>query len=92
MEEYLNYWFFKEDANNLKMSILNENQEPINSNSNHNKEINKIKDHALFMIDIMTLPNVFTNKEKIEENSKNIKIANILYYDENIEKHFKWNS
>ena len=71
------------------MSILNENQEPINSNSNHNKEINKIKDHALFMIDIMTLPNVFTNKEKIKENSKNIKIANILYYDENIEKHFK---
>ena len=87
MEEYLNHGFFKEDANNLKMSILNENQESINSNSNNNKEINKIKDHALSMVDIMTLPNVFTNKEKIKENSKNIKIANILYYDENIQKH-----
>ena len=87
MEEYLNHKFFKENINNLEKPILNKSEEHMNSNNKDNKEINKIKDCALSMIDIMTLPNAFTSKEKIEEKSKKVKIANILYYDENIEKH-----
>ena len=47
----------------------------------------KIKNCALSMVDIMTLPNAFVNKELIDEKTKKVKIANILYYDENIEKH-----
>jgi hypothetical protein len=39
------------------------------------------------MVDIMTLPNAFINKEKNKDKPKKVKIANILYYDENIEKH-----
>ena len=84
MEEYLNHKFFKESINNLEKPILNISQENMNSHNKDNKEINKkIKDCALSMVDIMTVPNAFISKEK----SKKIKIANILYYDENIEKH-----
>jgi len=77
MEEYLNHKFFKESINNLEKPILNIFQENMNSNNKDYKEINKIKDCALSMIDIMTLPNAFTSKEKIEEKSKKVKIANI---------------
>ena len=87
MEEYLNHKFFKENINNLEKPILNKSQEQMNSNNKDNKEIKKIKDCSLSMVDIMKLPNAFTSKEKIEENSKKVKIANILYYDENIEEH-----
>ena len=87
MEEYLNHKFFKENINNLEKPILNKSEEHMNSNNKDNKEINKIKDCALSMVDIMTLPNAFINKEKIKDKPKKVKIANILYYDENIEKH-----
>jgi hypothetical protein len=88
MEEYLNHEFFKGHNNNLEKPILIKNQEHMNFNNNtDNKEINKIKDCALSMVDIMTLPNAFINKDKNKEKSKKVKIANILYYDENIEKH-----
>ena len=86
MEEYLNHEFFKGHNNNLEKPILIKNQEHMNFNTD-NKEINKIKDCALSMVDIMTLPNAFINKEKIKDKPKKVKIANILYYDENIEKH-----
>jgi len=42
--------------------------------------MNKIKNCALSMVDIMTLPNAFVNKELIDEKTKKVKIANILYY------------
>ena len=87
MEEYLNHKFFKENINSLEKPILNKSQEHMNSNNKDNKEIKKIKDYALSMVDIMTLHNAFISKEKIEKKSKKVKIANILYYDENIEKH-----
>ena len=77
MEEYLNHDFFKEDAHNLKMYIINENEVPINSNNN-NKEINKIKDHALSIIDIMALLNYFISKKKLKKKLKKLKI--LMYF------------
>ena len=46
----------------------------MNSSNKDNKEIKKIKDYALSMVDIMTLHNAFTSKEKIEKKSKKLKL------------------
>lgn len=88
-EEYFNHKFFNETKNflhkclNKKIKLKNEQ---IN-NMNDIEKMNKIKDIALSFIDIMELPNFYINENFLQD--KNRKVSNIIYYDENIEKHLE---
>jgi len=79
MEDYLNHPFFKENKNLLKKCKF-ESKTIINDKEKEkNEQINKIDNIAKNMFDIMRLSNIYI--EKIP------KIANILYYDENINEY-----
>ena len=53
------------------------------------EKIKEIKNFAIKMHDIMEIANAYARKKESfqEKEIKKVKIANILYYDENIEKH-----
>ena len=94
-EEYFEHDFFKEKVYFLKTSI-NEFIYPKKKFVNYNipkdnespnlKKMNKINCIAKQFIDIMDLPNGLT---KVSINEEKLKISNIIYYDENIEKHLE---
>ena len=84
MEDYLDHPFFKENPENLAfLSVgMSDNEYKKNYLENKNKESIKVKiinDLAKNMSNIMDISN-----SQIEKNNKT---SNILYYDENIEKH-----
>ena len=87
MEDYLNHPFFKENPEDLGFLYIGMSDNEDNESKNDilkdkKKELtkfNNIKDLAKKMVNVMDISNA--KKEKIK------KIANILYYDENIEKH-----
>ena len=90
-EDYFKHKFFFEEKNFLE-NAKNQNIPP---KEKYNlklvitpemEKINKVKDIAKKFVDIMELPNVVVNS-----NQKQIlpKITNIIYYDENIEKHLE---
>ena len=89
-EEYFNHDFFKETEDFLKNSenkfIFPENKLKFNINLSENKQLNQVNKIAKKFIDIMDLPNGLT---KISINEEIVKISNIIYYDENIEKHLE---
>ena len=72
---------FEDKAND---KIKDKNEQPI-----FVTKIKEIQNYAIIINDIMTIPNAYAkNKESFQEKEiKMVKIANILYYDENIEKH-----
>ena len=87
MEEYLNHPFFKEDQMELNQNenfkdnkiILKDEDNVLNKEK---KKINNLVNfYAKEMLNIMDISNA--------KKDKSIKTANILYYDENIEKHLK---
>ena len=76
IEDYFNHKFFKEDLKNFKNL-------DIKSIKIVDNNLNKFINISQALIDIMKIPNGYIDKEM----NKNPKIANILYYDENIIKH-----
>ena len=89
-EEYFNHKFFYETNTYLKNCInlgIKQNKEKNDINSEDLKKINKVKDIAESFIDIMDLPNCFINDNNL--NNERRKVSNIIYYDENIEKHLE---
>ena len=76
IDDYFNHEFFKEDLKNLKNL-------DIKSNKIVDNNLNKFNNIAHNLIDIMKIPNGYIDNEM----GKNPKIANIIYYDENIVKH-----
>ena len=89
-EDYFNHKFFNEEKNFL-MNTKNQFIYPKEEKSKkpifteEMKKMNKVKSIAKSFIDIMDLPNIYINGSKIQ----NQKISNIIYYDENIEKHLE---
>ena len=86
MEDYLDHPFFKENPENLAfLSVgMSDNEYKKKYLENKNKESIKVKiinDLAKNMSNIMDISN-----SQIEKNNKT---SNILYYDENIEKHLE---
>ena len=79
-EDYFNHSFFKEDLKNLK-NISIESKNEINQ-ENKNDNLDKICNIAKSILDIMKIPNAYTD-------NKSPRISNILYYDENINKHLE---
>ena len=91
-EEYFDHKFFKEDkiflqnCENMYMKLKNE-QTNNNMNSEDIEKMNKVKDIATSFIDIMEIPNCYININNLK--NKKQKVSNIIYYDENIEKHLE---
>jgi serine/threonine protein kinase len=85
-EDYFNHKFFKEKDEVVKnFKIKNENTQNDNEkNIKIEDDINKISNIAQSFIDIMNIPN-----GKINQKETKVKMANIIYYDENINKHIK---
>ena len=85
-EDYFNHKFFKEKDEVVKnFKIKNENTQNDNEkNIKIEDDINKISNIAQSFIDIMNVPN-----GKINQKETKVKMANIIYYDENINKHIK---
>ena len=79
MEEYLNHPFFKENQEYSKKFYPGMSDIEIISIDEEKKELNELIKCSKEMVNIMGIP-----QSKIENK---IKSANILYYDENIEKH-----
>ena len=91
-EEYFNHKFFKETKSFLLNCInkkikINQEQKNDDKNSEDMKKMNKVKDIAVSFIDIMELPTCYINNNYLQDKSR--KVSNILYYDENIEKHLE---
>ena len=96
MDEYLNHPFFKEDLKQLNnFAIQKEKEKDLvfdkkkeEKNPQH-KIIQEINNCAPKIPDIMGISNAFAKSIESLQNKdlKMVKIANILYYDENIEKH-----
>ena len=90
-EEYFNHKFFNETKNFLQKclnkNIKLKNEQINNMNMKDIDKMIKVKDIALSFIDIMELPNCYINKNFLQD--KNTKVSNIIYYDENIEKHLE---
>ena len=83
-EDYFNHQFFKETDNILKnFKIKNEDIQK-KKNIKIEDDINKICNIAESFVDIMNIPN-----GKINQTNIKVKMANIIYYDENINKHIK---
>ena len=90
-EEYFDHKFFKENKNflqNYENMAIKPKKKQINNNINSEdmEKMNKVKDIAKSFIDIMEIPNYYINNNL---PNKNQKISNIIYYDENIEKHLE---
>ena len=90
-EEYFNHKFFNETKNFLQKclnkNIKLKNEQINNMNMKDIDKMIKVKDIAISFIDIMELPYCYINKNFLQD--KNTKVSNIIYYDENIEKHLE---
>ena len=88
-EDYFKHQFFSENKNFLK-NAKNKVIQPKEKNimkpikSPEMEKMNEIKSIAKKFIDIMELPNSIANAN---QEQISLKITNIIYYDENIEKH-----
>ena len=49
--------------------------------------MNMVKNIAKSFVDIMDVPNCYVNMNNLQNENK--KVSNIIYYDENIEKHLE---
>ena len=83
-EDYFNHQFFKETDNLLKNFKIKNEDVQNNKNIKIEDDINKICNIAESFVDIMNIPN-----GKINQTNIKVKMANIIYYDENINKHIK---
>ena len=84
-EDYFNHKFFKEKDDFIKnFKYQNDKIEKNKKEDKKEDNINKIYNIAESFIDIMNIPN-----GKIDQKNINIKMANIIYYDENIDKYIK---
>ena len=92
-EDYFNHRFFYEKENFLKKAknqyifpkVKNDMKLKINDEM---EKMNEVKSIAKKFIDIMELPNAIINGNN-KSNQISPKITNIIYYDENIEKHLE---
>ena len=84
-EDYFNHKFFKEKDDFIKnFKYQNDKIEKNKKEDKKEDNINKIYNIAESFIDIMNIPN-----GKIDQKNINIKMTNIIYYDENIDKYIK---
>jgi len=81
--EYFDHPFFKEDSNSLK-NYKYEKFKIVDEQKKNDNNLDKMNNIAKVIFDIMSIPNVYTDKKE-----KNPRISNILYYDENINKHLE---
>ena len=84
-EDYFNHKFFKEKDDFIKnFKYQNDKIEKNKKEDKKKDNINKIYNIAESFIDIMIIPN-----GEIDQKNINIKMTNIIYYDENIDKYIK---
>ena len=86
-EEYYNHNFFKETQSFLQNFKIKRDKNTSNKNSEDVEKMNKVKDIAKSFVDIMDVPNCYINMNNFRNENK--KVSNIIYYDENIEKHLE---
>ena len=86
-EEYYNHYFFKETQSFRQNFKIKRDKNISDKNSEDAEKMNKVKDIAKSFVDIMDVPNCYINMNNFRNENK--KVSNIIYYDENIEKHLE---